>query len=93
MSHSRQSSLLSFNFQSAENEMDEYKIVVLGSGGVGKSALTVQFVQGIFVEGYDPTCEDWYTKQDEIDGQPCKLEILDTAGSVRNKKWKQVSIF
>ena len=25
--------------------MREYKIVVLGSGGVGKSALTVQFVQ------------------------------------------------
>jgi GTPase SAR1 family protein len=27
--------------------MREYKIVVLGSGGVGKSALTVQFVQVI----------------------------------------------
>lgn len=26
-------------------KMREYKIVVLGSGGVGKSALTVQFVQ------------------------------------------------
>lgn len=25
--------------------MREYKIVILGSGGVGKSALTVQFVQ------------------------------------------------
>jgi GTPase SAR1 family protein len=37
------------------NEMREYKIVVLGSGGVGKSALTVQFVQGLFVEKYDPT--------------------------------------
>lgn len=30
----------------------EYKLVVLGAGGVGKSALTVQFVQGIFVEKY-----------------------------------------
>ncbi len=30
--------------------MNTLKIVVLGSGGVGKSALTVQFVQGIFVE-------------------------------------------
>ena len=28
----------------------EYKIVVLGLGGVGKSALTVRFVQGIFIE-------------------------------------------
>jgi GTPase SAR1 family protein len=40
--------------------MREYKIVVLGSGGVGKSALTVQFVQGLFVEKYDPTVSEIY---------------------------------
>ena len=62
--------------------MREYKIVVLGSGGVGKSALTVQFVQGIFVEKYDPTIEDSYRKQVEVEGQQCMLEILDTAGTV-----------
>ena len=56
--------------------------MVLGSGGVGKSALTVQFVQGIFVEKYDPTIEDSYRKQVEVDGQQCMLEILDTAGTV-----------
>ncbi|KAI1728025.1 ras family domain-containing protein [Ditylenchus destructor] len=61
--------------------MREYKIVVLGSGGVGKSALTVQFVQNIFVEKYDPTIEDSYRKQVEVDGQQCMLEILDTAGT------------
>uniref|UniRef100_A0A8C5VIJ9 RAP1A, member of RAS onco family n=1 Tax=Microcebus murinus TaxID=30608 RepID=A0A8C5VIJ9_MICMU len=62
--------------------MREYKLVVLGSGGVGKSALTVQFVQGIFVEKYDPTIEDSYRKQVEVDCQQCMLEILDTAGTV-----------
>jgi len=61
--------------------MREYKLVVLGSGGVGKSCLTVQFVQGIFVEKYDPTIEDSYRKQVEVDGQQCMLEILDTAGT------------
>eukprot|EP01120_Amphizonella_sp_Union-15-10_P009793 TRINITY_DN378_c0_g1_i1.p1 TRINITY_DN378_c0_g1~~TRINITY_DN378_c0_g1_i1.p1 ORF type:complete len:212 (-),score=52.58 TRINITY_DN378_c0_g1_i1:59-628(-) len=59
----------------------DYKIVVLGSGGVGKSALTVQFVQGIFVEKYDPTIEDSYRKLIEVDNEQYMLEILDTAGT------------
>ncbi|KAF9585817.1 Ras- protein Rap-1b, partial [Lunasporangiospora selenospora] len=61
--------------------MREYRLVVLGSGGVGKSALTVQFVQSVFVERYDPTIEDSYRKQVEVDTQQCMLEILDTAGT------------
>ncbi|XP_065184265.1 ras-related protein Rap-1A-like isoform X2 [Sycon ciliatum] len=61
--------------------MREYKLVMLGAGGVGKSALTVQFVQGIFVEKYDPTIEDSYRKSVDVDGQQCMLEILDTAGT------------
>lgn len=32
--------------------MREYKIVVLGSAGVGKSAITVQFVQGLTLSLY-----------------------------------------
>lgn len=60
--------------------MRDYKIVVLGAGGVGKSSVTVQFVQGVYVESYDPTIEDSYRKQIEIDGRACDLEILDTAG-------------
>ncbi|CAF3994874.1 unnamed protein product [Rotaria magnacalcarata] len=59
----------------------EYKLVILGSGGVGKSALTVQFVEGKFIGKYDPTIEDCYRKQIEIDGVDCMLEILDTAGT------------
>jgi len=61
--------------------MREFKVVVLGSGGVGKSALTVQFVSNKFIEKYDPTIEDFYRKEIEVDGQPCVLEILDTAGT------------
>ncbi|ODV93044.1 hypothetical protein PACTADRAFT_52192 [Pachysolen tannophilus NRRL Y-2460] len=60
--------------------MRDYKLVVLGAGGVGKSSLTVQFVQGVYIESYDPTIEDSYRKQIEVDGRACDLEILDTAG-------------
>eukprot|EP01097_Dermamoeba_algensis_P011722 TRINITY_DN9203_c0_g1_i1.p1 TRINITY_DN9203_c0_g1~~TRINITY_DN9203_c0_g1_i1.p1 ORF type:complete len:192 (-),score=50.87 TRINITY_DN9203_c0_g1_i1:100-675(-) len=59
---------------------NEYRIVVVGAGGVGKSALTVRFIQGNFVEKYDPTIEDSYRKQVEVDGRACMLDIMDTAG-------------
>ncbi|KAK9461523.1 P-loop containing nucleoside triphosphate hydrolase protein [Lipomyces oligophaga] len=58
----------------------EYNIVVLGAGGVGKSAITVQFTQGVFLDSYDPTIEDSYRRVLEIDGRSCQLDILDTAG-------------
>ena len=32
-----------------------YKVVVLGEGGVGKSALVLQFVSHNFIEYHDPT--------------------------------------
>ncbi|ETN86652.1 Ras family protein [Necator americanus] len=33
-----------------------------------------------FVQDYDPTIEDSYTKQCFVDEDLCKLEVLDTAG-------------
>ncbi|KAJ8115768.1 hypothetical protein OPT61_g2661 [Boeremia exigua] len=51
------------------------------SGGVGKSCLTAQFVQNVWIESYDPTIEDSYRKQIEVDGRHVILEILDTAGT------------
>lgn len=58
-----------------------YKLVVVGDGGVGKSALTIQFFQKIFVPDYDPTIEDSYLKHTEIDGQ---WAILDGKQSTRD---------
>ncbi|EGW32755.1 uncharacterized protein SPAPADRAFT_54778 [Spathaspora passalidarum NRRL Y-27907] len=58
----------------------EYKLVVVGGGGVGKSALTIQLIQSHFVDEYDPTIEDSYRKQCTIDDEQVMLDILDTAG-------------
>ncbi|SCZ98324.1 BZ3500_MvSof-1268-A1-R1_Chr3-2g06296 [Microbotryum saponariae] len=59
----------------------EYKIVIMGGGGVGKSAITVRFVHSLFVEKYDPTIEDSYRKTMVVDGITCHCDIMDTAGT------------
>lgn len=61
--------------------MREFKVVLLGSGGVGKSALTLQFVSGHFMEKYDPTIEDFYRKEIEVDNTPYELAITDPGGT------------
>ena len=53
---------------------------VISDGGVGKSALTLQFVLQRFEENWDPTVEDTYRKTVVIDGQTVQLDILDTSG-------------
>lgn len=53
---------------------------LIGCLGVGKSALTIQFIQSHFVDEYDPTIEDSYRKQCVIDDEVALLDVLDTAG-------------
>ena len=40
----------------------------------------MRFIQGNFLEKYDPTIEDSYRKLVEVDGSACMLDIMDTAG-------------
>ncbi|KAL6056838.1 Ras-related protein R-Ras2 [Balamuthia mandrillaris] len=57
-----------------------FRITVLGGGGVGKTALTMQLVSHHFVEYYDPTIESSYRQQFLVDDEVAILDILDTAG-------------
>lgn len=43
---------------------------------VGKSALTLQYMYGDFVEEYDPTSADSYRKKITIDDEEMNLDIL-----------------
>ncbi|XP_041824024.1 GTP-binding protein Rheb-like isoform X2 [Melanotaenia boesemani] len=56
------------------------KIAVLGYRSVGKSSLTIQFVEGQFVDSYDPTIENTFTKMMIVNGQEYNLQLVDTAG-------------
>jgi len=63
-----------------EANVPTYAVAVMGPGSVGKSAMTRRYVQGVFVQDYDPTIEDAYRKNAMIDRDQCVLDILDTAG-------------
>ena len=59
----------------------KYSIVVLGRGGVGKSALILRFLYDEFVEDYEPTKADCYQKKMTLKTHgEVVLEVLDTAG-------------
>jgi Ras-related protein Ral-A len=57
-----------------------HKIIMVGPGGVGKSALTLQYMYNDFVEEYDPTKADSYRKKVHVNNQDAFIDILDTAG-------------
>jgi GTPase KRas protein len=59
---------------------DNNSLIVCGGGAVGKSAITIMYMQGDFLDFYDPTIQDSYKKADTIDNQSTFLEITDTAG-------------
>eukprot|EP00494_Astrolonche_serrata_P023287 UN23545 len=64
----------------AEKLLPTFKIVVLGGGATGKSSLVIRYISGHTIDMYDPTIEDEYTKLDNVDGYPLRMNILDTAG-------------
>jgi len=56
------------------------KIAIMGFRSVGKSSITIQFVENQFVDSYDPTIENTFTKTVKIRGVEYELELVDTAG-------------
>ena len=71
----------------------EYKVTLLGAGGVGKSALTLRIISGQFTPTYNPTIEDYYRHDTSVDGVgQCIVEILDTAGTEQFASMRQLYI-
>ena len=56
------------------------KVILLGAGGVGKSALIFQFVYDEFLDDYEPTKADCFRKNLTLEDDEVQINILDTAG-------------
>ncbi|MHA1145103.1 MAG: GTP-binding protein [Candidatus Helarchaeota archaeon] len=60
------------------------KIIVVGDGAVGKTALSVRFTQGKFQDDYKMTIGvDFAVKMMDVDGKRIKCQIWDTGGQER----------
>ncbi|XP_067145272.1 ras-like protein family member 12 isoform X1 [Centruroides vittatus] len=58
--------------------LPEINLAILGSLGVGKSALTVKYITKRFINEYDPELENTYSKVDVVDQKEVILNIMDT---------------
>ncbi|KAG6936277.1 GTP-binding protein Di-Ras2 [Mauremys mutica] len=73
-------------------QSNDYRVVVFGAGGVGKSSLVLRFVKGTFKESYIPTIEDTYRQVISCDKSICTLQITDTTGSHQFPAMQRLSI-
>lgn len=55
-------------------------LAMMGYRSVGKSSLSIQFVEGQFVDSYDPTIENTFTKKTRINQTDYEIRLVDTAG-------------
>lgn len=69
-----------YKMQGKSKPQETFYLSVLGTGGVGKSALTLRYCRDFFVQDWDPTIEDAYKRAVDVDDETCMLDILDTAG-------------
>ncbi|XP_036092566.1 ras-related protein Ral-B isoform X2 [Rousettus aegyptiacus] len=80
VSQLQKTSRMAANKSKSQSSLALHKVIMVGSGGVGKSALTLQFMYDEFVEDYEPTKADSYRKKVVLDGEEVQIDILDTAG-------------
>ncbi len=73
-------------------QSNDYRVVVFGAGGVGKSSLVLRFVRGTFRDSYIPTIEDTYRQVISCNKQVCTLQITDTTGSHQFPAMQRLSI-
>jgi len=58
-----------------------FRLVLLGSSKVGKTALVTRFLDNRYDDKYTPTIENFHRKIYNIRGESYRLDLLDTSGN------------
>lgn len=69
---------MSFDRTSARSN---YRVVVMGTAGVGKSSIIKQFMHNKFTETYKETVEELHRYRMKFNAMAVEIDILDTAGT------------
>ena len=73
-------------------EDQRHRLVVLGAGRVGKTAIIQRFLNSSFPRAYKPTVEDLHCRDYNINGSIIRVDVLDTAGDLVFPAMRRLSI-
>ena len=71
---------------------ERHRVVVMGAGKVGKTAIINRFLHGKFPEHYKQTVEDLHCRDYDIKGAALKVDLLDTSGDLAFPAMRRLSI-
>ncbi|CAB4028575.1 GTP-binding Di-Ras2 [Paramuricea clavata] len=74
------------------SKIDNYKFVLFGSAGVGKTSLVKRLVHDEYRINYIPTVEDIYRYFIQSNNRLCNLTIVDTGGTHDFPAMKELNI-
>ncbi|KAH3871416.1 ras-related protein Rap-2a-like [Dreissena polymorpha] len=75
-----------------DNVRPNYRVVVLGSAGVGKSSIISKFMHDRFLESHKETIEELHRHVMWFDSVSVEIDILDTSGSYQFPAMRKLAI-
>ncbi|XP_052816621.1 ras-related protein Rap-2b-like [Mya arenaria] len=75
-----------------DSKMQNFRVVVMGTGGVGKSSIISKFMNDKFTEIHKETIEELHRHRMRFDSVSVEIDILDTAGSLQFPAMRKLAI-
>lgn len=75
-----------------ESVKENYRVVVMGTAGVGKSSIINQFLHNKFSESHKETIEELHRHTMKFETMSVEIDILDTSGSHQFPAMRKLAI-